>query len=63
VTTANTPESFRDYYGFYSNKKRGMQEKTMPNAEQALGMPQLDTPFRRECSMVFFELHLILLLP
>jgi hypothetical protein len=39
------------YYGWYSNKKRGLQEKKNPNVEQIPGMPEPDTPFRRKCRM------------
>jgi hypothetical protein len=44
------------YFGFYSNKKRGMQEKKMPKAELAPGMPEPDTPFRRKCRMTWAAL-------
>jgi hypothetical protein len=44
------------YYGFYSNKKRGMQEKNMPKAQQVPGMPQPDTPFRQKCRMTWAAL-------
>jgi hypothetical protein len=38
------------YYGFYSNKSRGMREKdNKPVA--APGQPEPDTPFRRKCRM------------
>ena len=36
------------YFGFYSNKKRGMQLKKMPKAQQATGMDEPDTPYRRK---------------
>ena len=35
------------YYGPYSNKKRGMQEKKKAKAEHSAGINQLDTPYRR----------------
>jgi len=35
------------YYGPYSNKKRGMQEKKKPKAEHSASIDEPDTPYRR----------------
>jgi hypothetical protein len=40
------------YYGWYSNKKRGVQEKKVA----APGQPEPDTTFRRKCSMTWAAL-------
>jgi hypothetical protein len=40
------------YYGWFSNKKRGMQEKNVA----ALGQPEQDTAFRRRCRMTWAAL-------
>ena len=40
------------YYGWYSNKKRGMQEKKVT----APGQPEPDTAFRRKCRMTWAAL-------
>jgi ribosomal protein S27E len=37
-----------NYFGWYSNKTRGMQGKKMPKAQQATGIDEPDTPFRRK---------------
>ena len=44
------------YYGWYSNKKRGLQEKKKPKVEQITGMPETDTPFRRKCRITWAAL-------
>jgi hypothetical protein len=44
------------YYGWYSNKKRGLREKKNPKVEQIPGMPEPDTPFRRKCRMTWAAL-------
>jgi len=44
------------YYGFYSNKKRGLQLKKMPKAEQVPGIDEPDTPYRRKCRMTWAAL-------
>ena len=44
------------YFGFYSNKKRGMQLKKMPKAQQATGMDEPDTPYRRKSRMTWAAL-------
>ena len=41
------------YYGFYSNKKRGMQEKKVA---PAAGQPEPDTTYRRKCRMTWAAL-------
>jgi len=40
------------YYGWYSNKKRGMQEKKVA----AFGHPEPDTAYRRKCRMTWAAL-------
>jgi hypothetical protein len=40
-----------NYFGWYSNKKRGMQQKKMPKAQQATGMDKPDTTYRRTCRL------------
>ena len=44
------------YYGWYSNKKRGMQEKKRPQPAMATGSPEPDTPYRRKCRMTWAAL-------
>ena len=45
------------YYGQYSNKKRGMAEKTKKPVVPALpGMPEPDTTYRRKCRMTWAAL-------
>lgn len=44
------------YYGFYSNKSRGMREKKTMTAAPALGMPENDTSYRRKCRMTWAAL-------
>jgi hypothetical protein len=45
------------YYGQYSNKKRGMAEKTKKSVVPALpGMPEPDTTYRRKCRMTWAAL-------
>jgi len=44
------------YFGWYSNKKRGMQLKKMPKAQQATGMNEPDTPYRRKARMTWAAL-------
>jgi len=40
------------YYGWYSNKKRGMQEKKVA----APGQPEPDAAYRRKCRMTWAAL-------
>ena len=44
------------YYGFYSNKSRGIQEKKKPRVKQLPGMPETDTPFRKKCRITWAAL-------
>lgn len=44
------------YYGWYSNKKRGLQLKNMPKHERAFGIDEPDTPYRRKCRMTWAAL-------
>jgi hypothetical protein len=44
------------YYGWYSNKKRGLHEKTKPKALPVPGVAEPDTPFRRKCRMTWAAL-------
>jgi hypothetical protein len=44
------------YYGFYSNKSRGLQQKKKLRVEQIPGMPETDTPFRRKCRITWAAL-------
>jgi ssDNA-binding Zn-finger/Zn-ribbon topoisomerase 1 len=52
------------YYGFYSNKSRGLQQKRhpelvegkKPRVEQISAMPETDTPFRRKCRITWAAL-------
>jgi hypothetical protein len=44
------------YYGYYSNKKRGLPLKKMPKAQQATGVDEPDTPYRRKCRMTWAAL-------
>ena len=37
-----------NFFGWYSNKTRGMQRKKISKAQQATGMDEPDTPFRRK---------------
>ena len=37
-----------NFFGWYSNKTRGMQRKKMSKAQQATGMDEPDSPFRRK---------------
>ncbi len=39
------------YYGWYSNKKRGMQDKKKPKEESASCSDDPDTPYRKKCRM------------
>ena len=41
------------YYGFYSNKKRGMRAEKVP---AATGGPEPDTPYRRKCRITWAAL-------
>ena len=45
-----------NYFGWYSNKTRGMQLKKMPGAQQAAGMDEPDTPYRRNSRMTWAAL-------
>jgi hypothetical protein len=45
-----------NYFGWYSNKTRGMQLKKMPGAQQAAGMDEPDTPYRRKLRMTWAAL-------
>jgi len=45
----NKGEHLIRYYGFYLNKRRGLQQKKKPRVEQIPAMPETDTPFRRKC--------------
>jgi hypothetical protein len=44
------------YFGFYSNKKRGLRQKRLPKAQQATGMNEPDTPYRRKSRMTWAAL-------
>jgi hypothetical protein len=44
------------YYGFYSNKQRGMQDRKKPKTPSTLGSPEPDTPYRRKCRMTWAAL-------
>jgi hypothetical protein len=52
------------YYGFYSNKNRGLQKKRRPElaegknprVEQIPGMLETDTPFRKKCRITWAAL-------
>lgn len=44
------------YYGWYSNKKRGMREKKAPKTPAAAGNPEPDTPFQRKCRLTWAAL-------
>jgi hypothetical protein len=44
------------YYGWYSNKKRGVHEKTKPKTQPVPGMAQADTAFHRKCRMTWAAL-------
>jgi hypothetical protein len=44
------------YYGWYSNKKRGLQEKKKPKVEQIPGISEPDTPFRKKCRITWAAL-------
>ncbi|MBD3321216.1 MAG: IS91 family transposase [Chitinivibrionales bacterium] len=44
------------YFGWYSNKTRGMQRKKMPKAQQATGMDEPDTPYRCKSRMTWAAL-------
>ena len=45
------------YFGWYSNKKRGMVEKAKKPIAPALpGMPEQDTTYRRKCRMTWAAL-------
>ncbi len=44
------------YYGFYSNKMRGLQLKKMHKPEQTPGIDEPDTPDRRKCRMTWAAL-------
>jgi len=43
-------------FGWFSNKKRGMRQKKMPKAQQATGMDEPDTPYRRKQRMTWAAL-------
>ena len=45
-----------NYFGFYSNKKRGLQLKKLPKAQQATDMDEPDTAYRRKCSITWAAL-------
>jgi hypothetical protein len=44
------------YYGWYSNKKRGLHLKNMPKQVQASGSDEPDTPYRLKCRMTWAAL-------
>ena len=44
------------FYGWYSNKKRGMQMKKIPKAPLNPSSPEPDTPYRRKCRMTWATL-------
>ena len=41
------------YYGWYSNKKRGMHDKKKPKLPTVPGSPEPDTPYRKKCRMTW----------
>ena len=45
-----------NYYGWYSNKKRGMQLKKMPKAQRAACINEPDTPYRRKTRLTWAAL-------
>ena len=45
-----------NYFGWYSNKTRGMQRKKMPKAQQATGIDEPETPYRRKQKMTWAAL-------
>jgi hypothetical protein len=45
-----------NYFGWYSNKTRGMQRKKIPKAQQAAGTDEPDTPYRRKQKMTWAAL-------
>ncbi len=51
----NKGEHQTRYYGFYSNKKRGMQEKKKPKAESESGSNDPETPYRKKCRIAFAQ--------
>jgi len=44
------------YYGWYSNKKRGMREKKKPKVNSSSGSDDSDTPYRKKCRMTWAAL-------
>jgi len=44
------------YFGWYSNKKRGMQLKKLPKKQEEPGLDEPDTPYRRKCRMTWAAL-------
>jgi hypothetical protein len=44
------------YYGWYSNKKRGLHLKKVPKPEPLPGSDEPDTPYRRKCRMTWAAL-------
>ena len=44
------------YYGWYSNKKRGMQEKKKPKTESASGSDEPETNYRKKCRITWAAL-------
>ena len=49
----NKGEHHVRYYGWYSNKKRGMQEKKKPKAESPSSCDDPDTPYKKRCRMTW----------
>jgi hypothetical protein len=41
------------YYGFYSNKRRGMQKKKDPKVESQSNSNDSDTPYRKKCRITW----------
>ena len=56
ISVDGGPFAAIDYFGWYSNKTRGMQLKKMPGAQQAAGMDEPDTPYRRKLRMTWAAL-------
>jgi hypothetical protein len=44
------------YYGWYSNKKRGLRTKKRPKAQEAPGIDEPDTPYRRKLRITWAAL-------
>jgi hypothetical protein len=44
------------YYGWYSNKKRGLHLKNVPKQVQRHGSDEPDTPYRKKCRMTWAAL-------